>query len=92
MQAFAEKNGIKYMSEPFEGGSQDFKPALIKVKAADPDGVFFSAYLLDAVLLTRQAKELDLKPRFFAAAGAGFIFPEFLKGAGAAVEGRLTVL
>lgn len=86
MQAFAEQNGIKYMSEPFEGGSQDFKPVLIKVKAADPDGVFFSAYLLDAILLTRQAKELDLKPRFFAAAGAGFIFPEFLKGTGAAAD------
>jgi branched-chain amino acid transport system substrate-binding protein len=82
MQLFAEKNGIKYMSEAFEGGSQDFKPALIKVKAAEPDGVFFVAYLLDALLLTRQASELDLKPKFFAAAGAGFIFPEYLKGAG----------
>ncbi|MSP31596.1 MAG: ABC transporter substrate-binding protein [Pseudolabrys sp.] len=82
MQLFAEKNGIKYTSEAFEGGSQDFKPVLIKVKAADPDGVFFVAYLLDALVLTRQARELDLKPRFFAAAGAGFIFPEYLKGAG----------
>jgi branched-chain amino acid transport system substrate-binding protein len=86
MQLFAENNGIKYMSEPFEGGSQDFKPALIKVKAADPDGVFFSAYLLDAMLLTRQARELELKPRFFAASGAGFIFPEYLKGAGNAAN------
>lgn len=86
MQLFAESNGIKYMSESFEGGSQDFKPVLIKVKAADPDVVFFSAYLLDAILLTRQARELDLKPRLFAAAGAGFIFPEYVKGVGDAAN------
>jgi branched-chain amino acid transport system substrate-binding protein len=86
VQAFAAANGIKYTSEAFEGGSQDFKPTLIKVKAAEPDVVFFSAYLLDALLLTRQARELELKPQVFAAAGAGFIFPEFLKGAGRAAD------
>jgi branched-chain amino acid transport system substrate-binding protein len=83
---FAEENGIKYSSEAFEGGSQDFRPVLIKAKAEDPDVVFFSAYLLDALLLTRQARELALKPRLFAASGAGFIFPEYVKGAGAAAE------
>jgi branched-chain amino acid transport system substrate-binding protein len=83
---FAEENGIKYMSEAFEGGSQDFRPVLINAKAADPDVVFFSAYLLDALLLTRQARELDVKPRLFAASGAGFIFPEYVKGAGPAAE------
>jgi branched-chain amino acid transport system substrate-binding protein len=86
MGAFAEANGIKYLSEAFEGGAQDFRPTLLKVKAADPDMVFFAAYLLDALLLTRQARELELKPRLFAAAGAGFIFPEYLKGAGDAAE------
>jgi branched-chain amino acid transport system substrate-binding protein len=86
MQAFSEANGIKYTSEAFEGGAQDFRPTLLKVKAADPDMVFFSAYLLDALLLTRQARELELKPRLFAASGAGFIFPEYLKGAGEAAE------
>ena len=86
MQLFAESNGIKYMSASFEGGSQDFKPVLINVKAADPDVVFYSAYLLDAILLTRQARELDLKPRLFAASGAGFIFPEYLKAAGDAAK------
>jgi len=86
MKAFAEKNGIRYMSEGFEGGSQDYKPTLIKVKAADPDMVFFAAYLLDALLLTRQSSELELKPRLFTSAGAGFIFPEYLEGAGKAAE------
>ncbi len=86
LKAFSEKNGIKYTAEPFEGGSQDFKPALIKVKAADPDMVFFAAYLLDALLLTRQSRELELRPRPFASAGAGFIFPEYLQGAGKAAE------
>ena len=86
LKVFAEKNGIKYMAEGFEGGSQDFKPTLIKVKAADPDMVFFAAYLLDALLLTRQSRELELRPRLFASAGAGFIFPEYLQGAGKAAE------
>jgi branched-chain amino acid transport system substrate-binding protein len=83
---FAEENGIKYMSEAFEGGSQDFRPVLINAKSAEPDVVLFSAYLLDALLLTRQARELELKPRLFAASGAGFIFPEYVKGAGGAAE------
>jgi len=90
MSAFAEKNGIKYQSDAFEGGSQDFRPTLIKVKAAEPDVVFFSAYLLDAILLTRQARELAIKPRMFASSGAGFIFPEYLKGVGDAADNFFT--
>jgi branched-chain amino acid transport system substrate-binding protein len=62
--------------------SSDFKPVLTKVKAANPDVVYMVSYLADALLLMRQAKELDLAPKAFIGGAAGFTMPEFRKGAG----------
>jgi len=82
-----QKAGIKVlMKEGYESGAVDFKPLLIKVKAAKPDFVYMISYVMDAALLMRQSKELDLNPRLFVGGGAGFTLPEFAKNAGAASE------
>ncbi|MCC7105053.1 MAG: ABC transporter substrate-binding protein, partial [Chloroflexi bacterium] len=80
MKAWADGNKYKYQAESFEAGGVDFKPTLTKVKAANPDIVVYSAYLADAVLLVRQAKELELKPKIFAGTGGGFLYDEFGDG------------
>lgn len=87
---FAEectKAGLKVlMREGYEAGAIDFKPLLIKVKAAKPDFVYMISYVMDAALLMRQSKELDFNPKLFVGGGAGFTLPEFAKNAGDACE------
>ena len=82
-----EGMGIKVlMKEGYEHGAVDFKPLLTNVKAAKPDFVYMISYVMDAALLMRQAKELDLNPKLFVGGGAGFTLPGFAKNAGEASE------
>jgi branched-chain amino acid transport system substrate-binding protein len=82
-----EKAGMKILiKEGYEAGAVDFKPLLIKVKAAKPDFVYMVSYVMDAALLMRQSKELNFNPKMFVGGGAGFTLPEFAKNAGAAAE------
>ena len=74
------------MNEGYEAGAIDFKPLLVKVKAKKPDMVYMISYVMDASLLMRQAKELNLNPEIFVGGAAGFTLPEFHKNAGAASE------
>jgi branched-chain amino acid transport system substrate-binding protein len=85
--SLAEAAGIKViMKEGYEKGAVDFKPLLIKVKAAKPDLVYMISYVMDAALLMRQSKELDFNPKLFVGGGAGFTLPEFAQNAGDAAE------
>jgi branched-chain amino acid transport system substrate-binding protein len=74
------------MYEAYDAGSPDYKPLLIRVKQKNPDVIYMVSYLMDAVLLMRQAKEVDLNPHAFAGAAAGFSIIPFIKGAGEAAE------
>lgn len=91
IQEDAKKNGIDVrLVEQYEKGAADFKPTLLKIKGTQPDVVFMVSYVQDAILLMRQAHEVDLNPKAFAGAGAGFTTAEFLEGAGADAEYLLT--
>lgn len=82
-----EKSGIKVLiKDGYESGAVDFKPLLIKVKAAKPDLVYMISYVMDAALLMRQSKELNFNPKLFVGGGAGFTLPEFANNAGDAAE------
>lgn len=70
------------MKEGYEAGAIDFKPLLVKVKAKKPDVIYMISYIMDASLLMRQAKELNLNPKLFVGGAAGFTLPEFHKNAG----------
>ncbi|MBP1721232.1 MAG: branched-chain amino acid transporter substrate-binding protein, partial [Deltaproteobacteria bacterium] len=51
----------------------DFKPLMTKVKAQNPDFLLMVAVsTTDAILLTRQAKEMGVAPRAFVGFGGGF--------------------
>jgi branched-chain amino acid transport system substrate-binding protein len=78
------------MQEGYEPHTVDFKPMLAKAKAAKPDVVYMIAYVNEAVLLMKQARELSLTPKVYAGAGAGFILPEFAQLAGSAAENVLS--
>ncbi|MEA3427765.1 MAG: ABC transporter substrate-binding protein [Thermodesulfobacteriota bacterium] len=74
------------MKEGYEAGAIDFKPLLVKVKAKKPDVIYMISYIMDASLLMRQSKELNLNPKLFVGGAAGFTLPEFHKNAGDASE------
>lgn len=83
VESWAKNKGVRVVySESFMPGSVDFKPILSKVKEANPDIIIPVAYLTDAVLLVRQAKELSIQPKMIIGAGAGFVLPEFVAQAG----------
>jgi branched-chain amino acid transport system substrate-binding protein len=70
--------------EAYQAAAPDYKALLQRVKAKNPEVVYFASYLLDATTLMRQSEQVDLSPTFIAAAGTGFSAAEFPteKGAG----------
>lgn len=59
--------------EAYGVNTLDFKPLMTKVKAQNPDFLLMVAVsTTDAILLTRQAKEIGVAPRAFVGFGGGF--------------------
>jgi branched-chain amino acid transport system substrate-binding protein len=87
MKDWCDAHGVKVvLSEGYQAGGVDFKPILQKVKSLRPDIVYMVSYLMDASLLMRQSKELDINPQAFIGGGAGHTLPEFLQNAADASE------
>ncbi len=85
-EMFARLGVRLLLKEQYAAGAIDFKPILTKVKSLNPDVLYMVSYVMDASLLMRQAKELNINPRLFVGGGAGFTLPEFAKSAGKASE------
>ena len=75
----ASKNIQVVADEPYPKNNSDYRPTLAKIKAKNPDLVFMVSYVADAILLMRQAKEVQLQPQAFLGGGAGFTTTEFVK-------------
>jgi branched-chain amino acid transport system substrate-binding protein len=69
-----EKLGMKdadIMQDTIVGGAKDYSPVLTKVKAFNPDVLFFVAITApDNALAVRQARELGIKATYFGTEGA----------------------
>jgi branched-chain amino acid transport system substrate-binding protein len=87
MKEYCDAHGVNVvLSEGYSSGGVDFKPILQKVKSLRPDIVYMVSYLMDASLLMRQSKELDINPQAFIGGAAGHTLPEFLQNAAEASE------
>ncbi len=87
---FLERYGVKvHFVEHYPYAAADLTPMIVKAKGLDPDLVIANSYLGDAILISRQMKEQELRPRVYASGGGGFFQPDFLKGAGTLTEGVL---
>jgi branched-chain amino acid transport system substrate-binding protein len=83
MNYWCDGHGVSVvLSEGYQAGAVDFKPILQKVKSLRPDILYMVSYLMDASLLMRQSKELDINVQAFIGGAAGFTLPEFLQNAG----------
>lgn len=88
----AEKLGIKVvLKEKYERGTRDFRSLLYQVKYLNPDVIYMVSYLMDATLIMRQIKELQIDAKLFAGGAAGFAVPEFIEHAGDAAEYVVTI-
>lgn len=82
---FSELGGTIVAVEGMDGGATDARAQLAKIKAADPDVVFFPVHQTEAAIVLKQARELGIRAKFTSADGA--MTPELIKNAGEAAEG-----
>ena len=86
-KAICEAKGIEVVfDEAYEAGAVDFKPMLMKAKAANPETCYVISYVMDASLIIKQARELDWNVDLFVGGAAGWTMPEFLENAKDASE------
>jgi branched-chain amino acid transport system substrate-binding protein len=86
-EAFTKVRGYKLLErQSYDQGLTDFRPILNRFRGLNPDIVFMVSYEEDSVAIIRQAKEVNLNPRIFAGAAAGFAIESFTKGGGDAAE------
>ncbi|WP_419763996.1 MAG: branched-chain amino acid ABC transporter substrate-binding protein [Arcobacter sp.] len=72
-----------------KAGTQNFTAMLTKVKAMNPDVIYFSGYYTDGGLLRAQQKQLQINADFVG--GDSNDNPDFYKLAGAAAEGTVLI-
>ncbi len=85
MEAAAKAAGMEVVdAEAYQASSPDYKALLQRVKAKNPQVVYFAAYLLDATTLMRQSEQMRFNPSYYTSAGTGFAVADFPteKGAG----------
>lgn len=91
MKEAATKAGIKLVAiEQYEAKTPDYRAVLRRVKAANPDVIYFCSYLLDATTLMRQSREVDLNPKYYTSSGTGFAAAEFPTSKGAGKDAEYT--
>jgi branched-chain amino acid transport system substrate-binding protein len=78
MTFLKSKNVPIVADEAYPVNTLDFKPLMTKVKGTNPDYVLLVAVATtDAILLTRHAKEIGIRPRAFVGFGGGFGVADF---------------
>lgn len=87
-KTFLEGLGVKvHFVEHYPYAAPDLTSMIVKAKALRPELVVANSYLGDALLITRQMEEQELRPVVYAAGGGGHLQPDFLKGTGRLSEG-----
>ena len=87
----ATEVGIQLVSvEPYASTSSDLSSVIFRLRQADPDIVIAVSYAQDAILLSRQALELELKKPFFGT-GGGHSLKSFQEALGSKADGILNV-
>lgn len=66
---FEKKGGKVVITEAIPEAASDVKTQLIKIKSKNPEGVFLATFAKEMGLILKQAKELDVSPRFFGGEG-----------------------
>lgn len=86
LKPLVEKNGIQVVvTDAVDPKSQDFSAVVNKVKAANPEVVFYGGYYQEAGRLKKQLADASVKAVFLS--GDGSLDPGFVDAAGSQAEG-----
>ena len=64
-------------TEAYQASLPDYKSLLQRVKAKNPEAVYFASYLLDATTMMRQSETVNFNPKYYTSAGTGFAVADF---------------
>ncbi len=78
------KGGQVVANEPFQSGTNDFRPQLTKIKQTNPDAIHITSYLKENSLIVAQAREMGITVPFV---GNNSCFVPFAETAGKAGDG-----
>jgi branched-chain amino acid transport system substrate-binding protein len=82
-----KKAGLKVVvDEQYRENSGDFSSILTKIRAAQPDAVFWSGHEPEALNFIRQAKSLNVSPKYFSSFTVGVPTADFRKALGKDAE------
>lgn len=82
-EAVAKKDGYEVVLRmPYAANASEVQSEVQKVKAANPDVIFQSSYLNDALLFTKTYKQQGISVQAVIAQDAGYIDPGFVKNLG----------
>lgn len=68
--------------EPYNARLTDLSSLVLKLKSLNPDVIFATTYINDAILFMRQSKELGLRPKAFIGSGGTTSVSDFYKAIG----------
>ncbi len=89
-KSYAVSKGVEIvLEEKYPLGETDFRPLLEKIKEANPDVIWATAYYAEAANLVRQAKEAGVTAQIVGQ--EGYDSPKFIELAGDAAEGVIIV-
>lgn len=83
----AEKGWNIVALQPYNSKAVDLSSVVMNLKAAKPDVINATSYITDAILMWRQAKELDLNVKVFIGNGGGHTLKDFQEAFGKDVDG-----
>jgi branched-chain amino acid transport system substrate-binding protein len=87
----ALQHGMKVVVyELYDKNTTDLSSLIVKLKAAQPDALLTQCFLNDAILLTRQSKELDFNVKMFSGVGSGHNMEDFVNAVGDSADGIAT--
>ena len=86
--AFEAGGGTVTAFEGIQIGDTDFRAALAKIGAGQPDIIFFGGYAIEAALLASQMKETAGLEEAHFMSDDGIYMQQFIDAAGPAAEGR----
>jgi branched-chain amino acid transport system substrate-binding protein len=89
-EALAKKDGYDSIRVAYSANASEVQSEVLKIKAYNPDVIFQSSYLNDALLFMKTYKQQGVSPQAIIAQDAGFIDPNFVKNLGKDADYILT--
>jgi branched-chain amino acid transport system substrate-binding protein len=87
-KGLAAKAGYQVVADiPFRRSATSLTSEIQRLKAANPDIFFPTAYISDAILMTKTSKELDYNPPMVMAQDSGHTEPSYVEAVGKDTDG-----